>query len=319
MFVENKEQFKQYIKIAITRILGILIPVVILFIYLLVTEAIQEFMNYAVFGIGTFSNRISYLGLLKNNKIEIRVLSILMPISIMLMAIILIIAKVLKKKNVKILNLLTILMYSFSIIIVMYPISDEIHFLIGSLIAIIGLIYMIVLFGKYVYNKIKFARKYKLYKIISFYIWILIFSVILIESINNVYRYIKIEKNTEIKHYKNIEIREGIRDRIDNIDEYILKKELQGNKVYILDVEAVIYMVPLDKYNKDYDMFLIGNIGKYGQEGQIEKIKKKDENTLYLIRNENIETNWQTPLDVIKYIRNNLEKIGEVSMYEVYR
>ena len=317
--MENKEQFKQYIKIAITRILGILIPVVILFIYLLVTEAIQEFMNYAVFGIGTFSNRISYLGLLKNNKIEIRVLSILMPISIMLMAIILIITKVLKKKNVKILNLLTILMYSFSIIIVMYPISDEIHFLIGSLIAIIGLIYMIVLFGKYVYNKIKFSRKYKLYKIISFYIWILIFSVILIESINNVYRYIKIEKNTEIKHYKNIEIREGIRDRIDNIDEYILKKELQGNKVYILDVEAVIYMVPLDKYNKDYDMFLIGNIGKYGQEGQIEKIKKKDENTLYLIRNENIETNWQTPLDVIKYIRNNLEKIGEVSMYEVYR
>ena len=37
------------------------------------------------------------------------------------------------------------------------------------------------------------------------------------------------------------------------------------------------------------------------------------------IQNENIETNWQTPLDVIKYIRNNLEKIGEVSMYEVYR
>lgn len=319
MFVENKEQFKQYIKIAITRILGILIPVVILFIYLLVTEAIQEFMNYAVFGIGTFSNRISYLGLLKNNKIEIRVLSILVPISIMLMAIILIITKVLKKENVEILNLLTILMYSFSIIIVMYPISDEIHFLIGSLIAIIGLIYMIVLFGKYVYNKIKFSRKYKLYKIISFCIWILIFSVILIESINNVYRYIKIEKNTEIKHYKNIEIGEGLRYRIDNIDEYILKKELQGNKVYILDAEAVIYMVPLDKYNKDYDMFLIGNIGKDGQEGQIEKIKKKDENTLYLIRNENIETNWQTPLDVIEYIRNNLEKIGEVSMYEVYR
>lgn len=319
MFVENKEQFKQYIKIATTRILGILIPVVILFMYLLVTEAIQEFMNYAVFGIGTFSNRISYLGLLKNNKIEIRVLSILMPISIMLMAIILIITKVLKKENVEILNLLTILMYSFSIIIVMYPISDEIHFLIGSLIAIIGLIYMIVLFGKYVYNKIKFSRKYKLYKIISFCIWILIFSVILIESINNVYRYIKIEKNTEIKHYKNIEIGEGLRYRIDNIDEYILKKELQGNKVYILDAEAVIYMVPLDKYNKDYDMFLIGNIGKDGQEGQIEKIKKKDENTLYLIRNENIETNWQTPLYVIEYIRNNLEKIGEVSMYEVYR
>lgn len=320
MFVDNKEQFKQYIKIAITRIFGILIPVVILFIYLLVTGAIQEFINYAVFGISTFSNKISYFGLLENDKIEIRVFSILMPISIMLMAIILIITKVLKKENEEIRNLLTILMYSFSIIIVMYPISDEIHFLIGSLIAIIGLIYMIILLGKCVYNKINFTRKYKLYKIISFLIWILIFAVILMKSINNVYKYIKVEKNTEIEHFKNIEIGEGLRYRIDNIDKYILEKEQEGKKVYILDAEAAIYMIPLDKYNKDYDMFLRGNIGKDGEEGQIEKIKQRDENTLYLIRKENIKTNWQTPINVVKYIRDNLEKIDDVGLlYESYK
>lgn len=320
LFVDNKEQFKQYIKIAITRIFGILIPVVILFIYLLVTGAIQEFINYAVFGISTFSNKISYFGLLENDKIEIRGFSILMPISIMLMAIILIITKVLKKENEEIRNLLTILMYSFSIIIVMYPISDEIHFLIGSLIAIIGLIYMIILLGKCVYNKINFTRKYKLYKIISFFIWILIFALILIKSINNIYKYIKIEKNTEIEHFKNIEIGEGLRYRIDNIDKYILEKEQEGKKVYILDAEAVIYMIPLNKYNKDYDMFLRGNIGKDGEEGQIEKIKQRDENTLYLIRKENIKTNWQTPINVVKYIRDNLEKIDDVGLlYESYK
>ena len=77
-------------------------------------------------------------------------------------------------------------------------------------------------------------------------------------------------------------------------------------------------MIPLDKYNKDFDMFLKGNIGKDGEEGQIEKIKQRKENELLLIRKENLKTNWQTPLNVIKYVRENLNKIDEVSIYEVY-
>ena len=318
LFVENKEQFKQYIKIAITRIVGILIPVAILFIYLIISGAMQEFINYAVLGISTFSNKISYVSLFQSDKIEIRLLSILMPISIMLMAIILIVTKALKKENEKIQNILTILIYSFSIIIVMYPISDEIHFLIGSLISIVGLIYVISELGKKIYNKINYAKKYKVYKIITLIIWLLAFVIILTKAINNIYVYAKTEKNTEISHFKNIEVSSNLKDRIDEIDNYILEKEQEGKKVYILDAEAAIYMIPLDKYNKDFDMFLKGNIGRDGEEGQIEKIKQRQENELFLIRKENLKTNWQTPLNVIKYVRENLNKIDEVSIYEVY-
>ena len=319
LFVENKEQLKKYIKIAITRIIGILIPIIILMIYLIMTGAIQEFINYALLGISTFSNKISYLGLLVNDKIEIRIFSILVPISIILMAIILIITKVIKKENENIQKILTMLIYSLSIIIVMYPISDEIHFLIGSLISIIGLIYLIILLGKKIYNKINYNKKYKLYKITTLIIWILLFSITLTKSVDNIYRYLKTDKNTEIKHYSNIEIGEKLEERIDNIDRYILEKEQEGKNVYILDAEAAIYMIPLDKYNKNYDMFLKGNIGKDGEEGQIQKIKQKDENTLYLIRNEKLKSNWQTPLNVIDYIRDNLEKIEEIEIYEVYK
>ena len=318
LFVEDKQQFKQYIKIAITRIVGILIPVVILFIYLIISGAMQDFINYAVLGISTFSNKISYVSLFQSDKIEIRLLSILMPISIMLMAIILIVTKALKKENEKIQNVLTILIYSFSIIIVMYPISDEIHFLIGSLISIIGLIYVIIEVGKKLYNKINYDKKYKAYKIITLIIWLLAFVIILTKAINNIYVYAKTEKNTEISHFKNIEVSSNLKDRINEIDNYILEKEQEGKKVYIFDAEAAIYMIPLDKYNKDYDMFLKGNIGKDGEEGQIEKIKQRQENELFLIRKENLKTNWQTPLNVIKYVRENLDKIDEVSIYEVY-
>lgn len=319
LFVEDKKQFKQYIKIAITRIIGILIPVAILFIYLTITGAIKEFIDYAVLGISTFSNRISYFGLLQNDKTEIRVFSILMPITIMLMAIILMVTKVLKKEGEKVQNLLTILIYSLSIIIIMYPISDEIHFLLGSFISIIGLIYIICLLGKIVYNKIRLKKKYKIYKIVTAIIWIIIFAIILTKAINNIYVYTKTEKNTEITHLKNIEITSNLTNRINEIDNYILEKEQEGKMVYILDAEAAIYMIPLDKYNKDYDMFLKGNVGKDGEKGQIEKIKQRQENELYLIKKESLNLNWQTPVNVIKYIRDNLELVDQISIYEVYK
>lgn len=319
LFIQNKEQIKQYAKSVVTRIIGILIPVAILFIYLIITGAISEFINYAVLGISTFSNKISYIELLQNNKLEIIILSIIVPLTIISMAIILIITKILKKENENIQKILTMLIYSLSIIIVMYPISDEIHFLIGSLISIIGLIYLIYLLGKKIYDKINYNEKYKIYKIVTLFIWILIFAIILTKGIDNLYKYISVEKNTEIQHYKNIEIGENLKNRINEIDKYVLEKEQEGKKVYILDAEAAVYMIPINKYNKDYDMFLKGNIGKDGEEGQIQKIEQKDDNTLYLIRRKNLSLNWQTPVNVINYIRENLELVEEISIYEVYR
>ena len=60
-------------------------------------------------------------------------------------------------------------------------------------------------------------------------------------------------------------------------------------------------------------MFLKGNIGKDGEQGQIEKIKNRSEDELFLIRKPNLRTNWQTPLNVINYVRENLEKKEELN------
>ena len=66
-------------------------------------------------------------------------------------------------------------------------------------------------------------------------------------------------------------------------------------------------------------MFLKGNLGKDGEAGQIEKIKHRDENILYLIKRRDLNLNWQIPINVIKYIRENLELVEEISIYEVYK
>lgn len=316
IFIKNRSEIKKYIKTAMVRIAGILLPILVLFIYLILTGSIKDFVNYAILGISTFSNSISYSNLLENDKIEIKILSILIPISIIINLIIIIIEKVMNRKNKILENILTMFIYSFSIIILMYPIADEIHFLIATLIAIITAIYVIGMFGKKMYNRINYNKKYKTYKIATLIIWIVLLAVILTTSINNLYQYIIAEKNQELKHYKNIIVEKYLQKRINDIDNYIIENE--NKKVYMLDAEAAIAMIPLDKYNKDYDMFLLGNIGKDGEEGQIEKIKQREKDTIYIIRMKEIPQNWQTPQRVIEYIRENLNFIGTVDAYEIY-
>ena len=263
LLIKNKDEAKEYLKISLKRIVGILIPVIIMILYLLITGAMNEFINYAILGIKTFSNKIPYYKLFENSNFEIRILSKLVPIFIILTGIILLISKISKKQDKKTNNLFTIFIYSFSIIIVMYPIADKIHFLLGSYITIIEIAYLIYLLGYSINSKIKFKKKLFIYKTIT---------------LINTIKYTKQDKNTDIKHYKYIYANEIIKKKILTLDNYISECEKQGKKVYILDAEAALYMIPINKYNKDYDMFLKGNIGKDGEQGQIEKIEQSNEN-----------------------------------------
>ena len=322
IFVQNKKEFIEYLKTAFKRIIGILIPMILVFIYLIATNSLQDFINYAVLGISTFSNKIPYAQLMNNDKKEIQILSRIMPFILLAMAVLTIVLQN-KKKKENIGNtdnkILTILIYSLSTIIIMYPISDEIHFLIAGTITFIGLAYILYLLGIAIYNKINLQSKKKIYKITSLMISIIAIAFIAVRGIENITEYIKQEKNETIEHYKNIQISEYLQERINEIDNFILEQEKENKKVYILDAEAAIYMIPINNYNKDYDMFLKGNIGKDGQEGQIQKIKQKETNEIILIRKRNLQSNWQTPTEVVNYVRENLEFMGEVSIYEVYR
>ncbi|MFR6021890.1 MAG: hypothetical protein ACLUHC_03035 [Clostridia bacterium] len=322
IFVQNKKEFIEYLKTAFKRIIGILIPIILVLIYLIVTNSLQDFINYAVLGISTFSNKIPYAQLMNNDKKEIQILSRIMPFILLAMAVLTIVLQNKKKKeNIGNIDnkILTMLIYSLSTIIIMYPISDEIHFLIAGTITFIGLAYILYLLGITIYNKINLQSKKKIYKITSLMISIIAIAFIAVRGIENITEYTKQEKNETIEHYKNIQISEYLQERINEIDNFILEQEKENKKVYILDAEAAIYMIPINNYNKDYDMFLKGNIGKDGQEGQIQKIKQKETNEIILIRKRNLQSNWQTPTEVVNYVRENLEFMGEVSIYEVYR
>ena len=355
--VSKKEKIfsKQKMKQVGFRICGIAIPVILLVLYLSVTGAWNDFISYAVKGISTFSNSIPYNMLYKENTI-IEILARILPFAIGLEILLMLIffVKDLKKareinelNNVEskeltsdfksIIKILTV--YSLPMLIVIYPISDRIHFLIGSLMTWLEIFFIIFCaIKKLIYtrksgnkeldlDKTKFNKISSkilsfnwsfIYKSIIMVIGILIFDFVLLVTCNNLAIYMQEDLNQEVLHYHGIEISENLKERMKAIEEFTAKNESQGKKVYILDAEAAVYNIPIEKYTKNYDMFLKGNIGKDGEEGIIDKIKNNSENVIYLIKQDGYFLNWQTPTKVIDYVKNNFKKIENVDIFAAY-
>ena len=282
-------------------------PIILLFIYLIINNAFYDFIDYTILGMKTFNNYISYSSLLNSDNLIIKMLSIFMPIFILISGFYILI----KKERF----LYSFFFYSLASLIVIYPISDKIHFLIGIFPFIILFSYLLFKIIKFIAKKLNNKIKYFLYEFIKCMLILLsiiylIFSCILIKNYLNIP-----EKNHNVNNYKNIPISNNLINKINSIDNYILS---QNNGVYILDAEAAIYMIPINKYNKDFDMFNKGNFGSKGEIGQIEKINNLKNGDKILIKNNKYSLNWQTPLEVINYIKNNLNKIGEISIFDIY-
>ena len=314
LLVRSKEELTKYLKSTGIKILGVLIPVAIIFIYLAINGAVDDFWDYCIAGIKTFTNKIPYSRLLDNEKLYIKILSIVAPITFMgtfLYSVF--------KRNKTFLIISSLSIASFSAV---YPIADEVHFLIGILptgiiicVILDFLIKAIVRGISKLINKISNREKY-------INIWIeyfLIFMVIGLtawygyKSIPNIKDYFANCKN-DVKHFANIVITDYTYQKIQAMD-YFIKS--QDKPVYILDAEAALYQIPLDIYYKDYDMFLIGNIGSKGEEGQIEKLQK-DTNKIVIIKSDGVSLNWQNPNKVREYIKQNMDYKYSILYFDIY-
>lgn len=314
LLVRSKEEFIQYLKSTGIKILGVLIPVTLIFIYLTINGAVDDFWDYCIAGIKTFTNKIPYSRLLDNEKLYIKILSIVAPITFMgtfLYSVF--------KGNKTFLIISSLSIASFSAV---YPIADEVHFLIGILptgiiicVILDFLIKAIVRGISKLINKISNREKY-------INIWLeyfLIFMVIGLtawygyKSISNIKDYFANCKN-DVKHFANIVITDYTYQKIQAMD-YFIKS--QDKPVYILDAEAALYQIPLDIYYKDYDMFLIGNIGSKGEEGQIEKLQK-DTNKIVIIKSDGVSLNWQNPNKVREYVKQNMDYKYSILYFDVY-
>lgn len=307
LYLLAEKRDKQTLKAVAYRVCGVLIPCIILLIYLLATNSMSSFIDYCVLGIGTFKNSISYLRLLRGGDLT-AIWGMIAPLTLVVLLVINIInikRKVIKTKE----SNLILFVYAVAEFTVVYPIADEVHFVIAAFPAILVALY-------YICKEIQEIKNIKISIFIEHFMNIITISfvgILILQAINDIYLYTQMDKSV-LNHFSNIPISDTLQDRIIEVNNYIRNEE---RKVYILDSEAAVYMIPLDRYNKDYDMFLKGNLGSASEEGQIDKIKNM-ENTVILVKNDTMALNWQTPTKVIDYVKTNLEKIGTVSFFDVY-
>ena len=319
----KKENKKEIFKDILYRILGMIIPIAIFVIYLLISNSFKDFIDYAILGIKSFDNSVSYKDLVMGSKSEISILTVLVPL-IEALTILVILAgrrsRKAKKKSAletEDFNKLQVLfIYSLPMLLTIYPIADKIHFLISIYISAILIMYEL-------YISINIIIKNKTERI-KYLAYILVFMGLMVYPLysnivymkNNYSEYSEAKKS-DIHYYENTIYSDGIDARVNRVTNFIKEAQNKGYRVYIADPEASVIEIPVDLYNKNYSMFLKGNIGKDGEEGIIKEIEES-EKCVYIIKQRKYAQNWQAPAKIIDYIRNNLYLVDSVYIYDCY-
>lgn len=309
-------KFDKFIKLIGIRILGMMVPIIIFLIYLGITGAFNDFINYAIKGVREFSNNVPYYRLFDSNDKVISIISRLFII-VYIPLFITFILECVKNKKLKdeLINIYVLAFCSIPVIAIIYPISDDFHLMVASVYALIIIAYLLILVLKKIDGFIKIDIFYKKLLLIG-----ILFIIILISFKNLIIeRNINVKENVLVpfKHYEGIYVPEYLSKRISDVTDKVRAYSNSGRESIIVDAEAAIYDIVLNRYKKNYDMLLIGNIGENGVEKIINEIKDSH-NVYYFVKNPQYALNWQLPEDIVDYIRNNLKYHETVSVFDVY-
>ena len=379
ILVENKQTFLKYIKASIVKIISMLSVVMIFFLYLLITNSMTDFINYAILGIRTFTNKIEYKKLFTLRNKTIVGLAKAEPMAIALMMTVIGIIKTLSiicktrikedendksKGNAKECNAaknktredqgkevkaeikkyeitedkkhnnrrriyeiyeylkkyIVIFIAALGMLITMYPISDEIHFMIAimPIIVIEISIFLDILTNVASKDKSQISN-FMLYALEAFLVLFLTYKLCSI-TYKWTNEYQLANKEQESSNFEYIPLYKETSEGRKEIADYIEDKREQGYTVHILDSDAVVYSILTNNYAKNYDMLLKGNIGTDGAKKimqDIDNCKAGNEKILFLLKKRDRALNWQSEIEVINYARENLIEIDEIGIYDV--
>lgn len=264
------------------RIVSFMIPILIMFIYMISTNSIYSFINYTFLGLFSFGSKNSFFNV---------------GTVIIIALIIYLFTYYLKHKDVKVL-------YLIAYQIMAYPIFNAMHVLF-SIIPVI-----IYLSAKYI-EKISIKKKInkEYIKYINYMMLILLTCPVM--SIALQYRVKRMSKGVGSLVYKDIDSK-----YIDNIK--MIEKEVPNlENTYFVMYDAYFYKYLLNKKINSYDLLLNGNMGYNGEEKVIEYFNSLDQDTYFLLNNE--YEGGQLSKDVDSYIRNNYVKFKSFNNFVLYK
>ena len=205
---------------------------------------------------------------------------------------------------------LLLALFSITSIVITIPLANSYHINIAIMIALIGLINSLNI----VFENLKSA-KVKLYlSVFSYIVSLLIFMLVIIFGYDLIYDFEPTNVSEKYKNYYGMNVSEEECKKLDEVNEYIRKKEQEGYNVYIMSPYASVFMIPLERNNYKYDLLLQGNLGYQGEERLVEEIKTL-ENPLFLKTEELI---FQESVIIDDFIKENYKEIDKVSNFIVY-
>ena len=273
----------------------------ILFIYF---GIFNDFINYAVLGIGEFAKENIYWSI--ENIIQI-IFSLIFVIS---MSIFLIKNEKIKNEEKDKLILLTIV--SIPLMLIAFPIFDEWHTIVSCIVVNISLFYILdyILFKHILFGKVRKIMEILLlmYIFINIYLSIVCF-----------YKYINNDllKNNFFNY--NHPFYGGFFNEKDGKEFEKVTKYIENSEedVIILTCDAALYMIPLKRSNGAMDLPFLGNMGKNGEDAMIEKIEQMHDIKIFIQKDEN-NLSWQESKKINDYIKENLEYLGEIEKFAIY-
>ena len=285
--IYKKGCIKNIFKLLITPILlGI-----VYILYLYFNDSLFEFIDYTVLGAIEFSSNL-YFG---SGMVWLGVDLIIITSSIILLY-----NKIINNKYMK--NTIILFTYGVCLLLMGYPIFDYWHMALASIVLIISTIYII---EKNL--KVNIEDQY-----LKLCLALLIIYMVCSISYKSCIYFTACCKEKENAFYGIIAYND-MQQKIKDVTNYINKSD---KKVVIASARSGKYHMYIGEIGDDiFDLPWNGNIGS----NQLEKLINKTNNLkdVYLLLMTENES-WQDIKEFRKYIKDNYEKMGEISEYSIY-
>ena len=290
LFDKNKSKFRFCIESAVA-----LIPSGLYLLYLLGSGTLLDFVDYAVVGVKYFTHKITYIDFMLSSIVYFAIGIGFVVICSLTMKNILSI----DDKNRKI-EIIRFVIISFAAGVVAYPLTDRSHILLAVMP------YMICWFLSM--KDIHITRKEGI-SIYLFSAMLIVLAMPVIVNIDDSHKW------SSLNRFEHILVDEDMEQNIVRVCDFIKENNQKGIDVYITNESACVYMIPLEIYNKNYDMLLLGNLGS----NTVEDLLDVDDSSLFLVYKNKEIINWQCHFELIDYITENYECVGEINNYDIYR
>ena len=300
-FFNIKSEKKSIVKLLKTYLVTfVLCALFILCLFL--TNRLNGFLDMAVLGLGSFTQNYAFSMIIA--------LYILGIIAFFIFALICVLKKYNNYKTLKIL-----VCFTFTPLIVVYPIFNGYHFFIYLTVFSILVLYSLYnLFEKLVDNKL-------LCKIVSA-ASIIALLILAINAILNFTTWTKKHVNDPNDPFYGTILSDKLKDCVKETNEYINSLKENNTNYRLLSHHAMLYTlydVP-EKNNGYFDMPLRGNLGKDDWHSLINTLDQEPEGT-YIIIDRKIDDKfemYQFPEEVFNYVNENYKYIRDVGHYSVY-